>query len=74
MEKEPPGKGEGIYSAAAVRKFVFCGGIRNIAVILSEQSEPKDPGISFSAKVNPVRRSFDSGLCPPLRMTTAYDA
>ena len=29
-------------------------------VILSEHSEPKDLGTDFTAKVNELRRSFDS--------------
>ena len=39
-------------------------------VILSERSEPKDPGIPLIAYVNLMRRSFDSVLRTPLRMTT----
>ena len=42
----------------------------NNAVILSERSESKDLGISFSTYVNSVRRSFDFVLRTPLRMTT----
>ena len=40
-------------------------------VILSEHSEPKDLGTDFTAKVNELRRSFDSAGAP-LRMTGLF--
>ena len=42
---------------------------RDDFVILSERSESKDLGTDFTAMVIVVRRSFDYGLRPPLRMT-----
>ena len=43
--------------------------IRKMHVILSEQSESKDLRTDYIAFVPVVRRSFDSGLRPALRMT-----
>ena len=43
-------------------------------VILSERSESKDLRTVIIFAVKSVRRSFDSGLCPPLRMTEGDDA
>ena len=43
-------------------------------VILSERSESKDLRTAVIFAVKSVRRSFDSGLCPPLRMTEEDDA
>ena len=42
-------------------------------VILSERSESKDLRTVVVFAVNSVRRSFDSGLRPPLRMTNFRD-
>ena len=42
-------------------------------VILSERSESKDLRTAVIFAVKSVRRSFDSGLCPPLRMTEGDD-
>ena len=44
--------------------------IANAPVILSEQSESKDLRTDYSFAVNKMRRSFDSALRAPLRMTT----
>jgi hypothetical protein len=41
-------------------------------VILSERSESKDLRMLGTAAVKSVRRSFDSGLRPPLRMTSVW--
>ena len=42
--------------------------ITKAAVILSERSEPKDPGTNSTAEVYHMRRFFDSANAP-LRMT-----
>ena len=44
----------------------------SVYVILSERSESKDLRTFGIFAVKSVRRSFDSGLCPPLRMTDTW--
>ena len=44
-------------------------GVSFFGVILSERSESKDLGTDRLHSTPKLRRSFDSGLRPPLRMT-----